>query len=81
MPNCTCFLKVIKKTYRNVPKNTILVKNFLSEMLVFCASDSLKIKQAFRSFALYHEQPEQFSHSRSFVLSSLSKSLTFAHLI
>ena len=29
---------------------------------------------------IYHEQSEQFAHSRSFVLSDLGESLTFAHL-
>ena len=30
---------------------------------------------------IFHEQPEQFAHSRSFVLSDLSELLTVAHLI
>ena len=59
----------------------------LSEMLVFCASDSLKIKRGFRSFAhlswatwaifshslICFEQSEQIAHIRSFDLRYLSK--------
>ena len=68
------FLSVQKRT-----KNTIFIKFFRANRSFAHLSWAT---WAICSQALFwHEQPERFAHSRSFVLSNMSESLTFAHLI
>ena len=64
------FLKTYKKTVTNFPKNTFF-QILLSKLLIFCEQ---KRKWVICSKKLCH------SLIRSFVLSNLSESLTFAHL-
>ena len=58
---------------------------FLSKSLVFCKKMSkweIRSKnERFTHSLSFGERPERFAHSRSFVLSNLSKSLSVGHLI
>ena len=60
-----------------------LLNGFLSESLVFLQknermSDSLK-KKRFAHSLIFGEQPEQFAHGPSFLVSNLSELLMGAH--
>ena len=64
-------------------KDTLTHNCFLSELLVFSKkwANEQSATWANRSWSLIcHERPERFSHSRLFVLSDLSASLTVSHL-
>ena len=85
MSESLVFLKTYnKKTFFKRSKNTILF-NFLERIARFLwakeqMSDSLKNKRMIRSFADYHEWPEQMAYGRSLVMSDLSVLLAIAYL-
>ena len=57
-----------------------IIMNNLSKLLIVTLLSWAT--SAIRSWSLFwHEQPERYAHSRSFVLSDLSKSLTVTQLI
>ena len=62
--------------------NTILFKkNFANRSFFMSERASERDAKKTSDLLIYHEQPEWVAHSRSFVLSNLSESLTVAHLI
>ena len=77
--NCSGFLN-LQKNVQKIWFYSIFLVNHLFLWVKERLSDLLKKTKRFAHLLFYHEQPEQITHSRYFVLSNLSDFLTVSYL-
>ena len=68
-------------TYKKLNKKYDFSQQILSESLIFVSERANEqFTQKISNLLIFHERPERISHSRSFVMSELSESLTVTDL-